>query len=123
MRYTNIPVLNIFEVAFIEPKWLKVSFLKSNLFVFNPQNKSVKNTVISLKTPVKFKKLFIEKAEGTGVEPVRAYAHEFSRLAHYRPAHLPFLRRVPESNRRSSCFADSCVSTSPTRLKYFYILL
>ena len=28
-------------------------------------------------------------AEGTGVEPVRAYAHEFSRLAHYRPAHLP----------------------------------
>ena len=28
-------------------------------------------------------------AEGTGVEPVRACAHEFSRLAHYRPAHLP----------------------------------
>ena len=29
-------------------------------------------------------------AEGTGVEPVRACAHEFSRLAHYRPAHLPY---------------------------------
>lgn len=29
------------------------------------------------------------RAEDTGVEPVRACAHEFSRLAHYRPAHLP----------------------------------
>ena len=28
-------------------------------------------------------------AESTGVEPVRAYAHEFSRLTHYRPAHSP----------------------------------
>ena len=33
-----------------------------------------------------------KNAEGTGVEPVRACAHEFSRLAHYRPAHLPPLR-------------------------------
>ena len=28
-------------------------------------------------------------AVGTGVEPVRACAHEFSRLAHYRPARPP----------------------------------
>lgn len=28
-------------------------------------------------------------AEGTGVEPVRACAHWFSRPTHYRPAHLP----------------------------------
>mgnify|MGYP001564547172 FL=1 len=35
-----------------------------------------------------------KNAEGTGVEPVRACAHEFSRLAHYRPAHLPFFERI-----------------------------
>jgi hypothetical protein len=28
-------------------------------------------------------------AEDTGVEPVRDCSHEFSRLAHYRPAHPP----------------------------------
>ena len=66
---------------------------------------------------------FIKKnAEGTGVEPVRAYAHEFSRLAHYRPAHPP-LRRVPESNRRNRCFADIRVSSSPTRLFLYFILI
>jgi hypothetical protein len=35
-------------------------------------------------------------AVGTGVEPVRACAHEFSRLAHYRPAHPPkrYVKRI-----------------------------
>ena len=31
------------------------------------------------------------KAESTGVEPVRACAHWFSRPTHYRPAHSPNL--------------------------------
>lgn len=35
------------------------------------------------------------KAESTGIEPVRAYAHQFSRLTHYRPAHSPDYSILP----------------------------
>ena len=55
-------------------------------------------------------------AEGTGVEPVRACAHEFSRLAHYRPAHLPFFEVRARIELAHNCFADSRVTTSPTHL-------
>ena len=63
-------------------------------------------------------------AEGTGVEPVRACAHEFSRLAHYRPAHLPLEFEVrARIELAHNCFADSCVTTSPTHLQIYIFYL
>ena len=34
--------------------------------------------------------MLAQKAESTGVEPVRDCSHEFSKLARYRPAHSPW---------------------------------
>lgn len=54
-------------------------------------------------------------AVGTGVEPVRACAHEFSRLAHYRPAHPPYAEDEgvePTDHLRGQGLANLCLSRS-----------
>ena len=51
----------------------------------NPTELQVREVILSLYDT----RRNIQNAEGTGVEPVRACAHWFSKPTHYRPAHPP----------------------------------
>ncbi|PIU36730.1 hypothetical protein COT02_04635 [Candidatus Roizmanbacteria bacterium CG07_land_8_20_14_0_80_34_15] len=69
-------------------------FQKREFLKKTGSNLTLKNRIVDCDLPEQWAALSRRptsrnRAEDTGVEPVRACAHEFSRLAHYRPAHLP----------------------------------
>src|SRR3989338_7328620 len=85
----SAPPLGDASIRYILPAKAKISALGET----RTHNRFLRREVLY---PVKLRAQVVDlsiMAEGTGVEPVRACAHWFSKPTHYRPAHPPSARR------------------------------
>src|SRR3989344_4806918 len=106
----SAPPLGDASIRYILPAKAKISALGET----RTHNRFLRREVLY---PVKLRAQVVDlsiMAEGTGVEPVRACAHWFSKPTHYRPAHPPevLLRRTKvlrsPRGRRGTIYLAGC---------------